>query len=673
LTPHPPPPYARTGLDRWTSAVPLRLALPPGDPSSWTCLYTLLGPEACIATQGHRELVSLDGLRALLHAAGRDDDGVRARAALLTVPIPRTDPDPVAQLAALVKRAVRTEEGAGILDLLQVRPDLGERLESDLLRLAEAPMPRALRRAAIRGLGTLVVERGSARWTRIATVLARWDGALDGERLLAMVRLGAMPDELPMGELAPLHGWIPGMDAAAGRRLLEELDGLDEPLAEIVRAALAMVPGAAAALAELVVARVAEVPDEGQWLPVFTAAGEDVVDLLLEQLEDSAGSEDWKARMGGVMALGALSELPERGIRVLRDALLDDDSDVRREASLALRRHGQPVAIDSWTDHYDFGRRVGPHHPWGAAFVGGPVALDLVALLVRREGGGLLTAACLALAFHHPEMSARALDELAMDRGFDVPMAVRVGAAAAVMTTGTVPRDPVLHALLLGGEHQHVRATIPVEDASGTPEALATVAARDGDWLVRHRALELIGRHGLAERYGSLLDVLVASDPDSDVRALAARLRAPGFRPVDAGQRLARLVSATRVDSGTRVEALEALAEEGAPFVEGLAEALYRTEDRAVCVLAGRILGAGAAPEQAMDRVAMATIDLRHPGWIRREAAAALLGSLDRASLPSETVEELVETLLAASSSDPDMDVRRMARWAADTLGEGGT
>ncbi len=691
-SPPPGPAYTETGLDDWLRAVPLTIPCPPSSPSTWTCLFQLLGARACFARDGSRHHVSDDALRGLLEAAGRPTFANESRPLLLVTPIgggvdPDDPDDPLELLCRLVRRAAMTPRGPDVLTLLQFRHDVVQRLRGMLVQLAGSSHPLALRRAAIDALGVGRWSRESEEWTEVVSALARWDGELDAERLCAMVRLGALPDELPMGELAELHGWIPDLDRDAGRGLVGRYDTLPPALQRVLREVLAVVPGAAGSVVAELAGVLAQIPDELGWLPVFAAAGSSVEDILVDAL-DTEGTDPlgWKTRMGAAMALGVLEELGDRAHARLRTARGDDDSDVRRESALALRRHGIDTPLDAWTDAYGFAQRVGARHPWGAAFVGGPVPLDLVALLARREGGLLLSEAALVFAFAHPEPSGPVLEALAADRGFDVPLPARVMAAAGVLATGKPPQNPALHALLLGavgtgssgGDGAAFRrattssADQPVRDetngAPPLPESLATLAARDGDWQVRLQALALLGHLGAAPRFDALLSVLEVGDPDADVRALAARLRAPRFRDETIATLLGDLVAAPRHDTAARVRALHGILEREEALAERLATVFFATDDRELAVLSGRILGGLATARSAADRLSTGTRALRHPSWIRREAAGALLGALDPTLVDEAMLEELVETLDARSTTDDDTDVQRMAKSAADAL-----
>ena len=60
----------------------------------------------------------------------------------------------------------------------------------------------------------------------------------------------------------------------------------------------------------------------------------------------------------------------------------------------------------------------------------------LVALLARRDGSEVLARACFALAFAHPEASAPALEALARDHGYDVPLELPFAGATSSIQPG---------------------------------------------------------------------------------------------------------------------------------------------------------------------------------------------------------------------------------------------
>ncbi|MCB9679169.1 MAG: HEAT repeat domain-containing protein [Alphaproteobacteria bacterium] len=637
------PHYTKTGLDAYLAAVPLPLPLPPGDPSSWTCLYTLIGPGVALHRESYIEAAPKALLRDLLELAGRPCGADEARELLLVTPIPG-DTD----LVRLLTRAMRDRQEGEAARLLGLLGDPAA-VPALLDRMADAHP--SLREECARALGRLGAGRD---------VLAQWDGDIDAARLLALVEQGVVPDELPAGELEPLASWLPGLDAAAGRTVLEAIDELGEPLSLVVPTVLARHPAVAAELAEPLAEHLARACDHAVWAEAIAAAGEEIVDLVLEGM----ASEDWRTRMGAAIALGTLEESGERGMDALRKALTDDDSDVRREASLALGLRGGPMKIEIWSDAYGFLDRA-KGHPWGAALRGGPVPLDLFAMLSRRDSSEILARTCLALAFAHPEMAAPALEALARDPGFDVPLDARQAAAAGLLAAGVPPDGaPGLHRLLLRG----IGATPSGAIDGLTPEDLAGLAARDGDWQVRYAALAFLDRTGHAARYDGLLAMLAEVDTDSDVRERASSMRTPKYRPQGVARSVARLVVSSRIDDDQRARALEEVASLDASLGEALAVALLEHTNRAVAVLAGRIAGRSAKGADVEPRLKAALGQLRAYDWIRREAAAALLGSLDPNVLDEALFEELVEQLEAAGSEDDDSDVQRMATWAAGEL-----
>jgi len=637
------PHYTRSGLDTYRAAVPLPLPLPPGAPSGWSCLYSLIGPAMLYRSEGYQELVPDGLLGVLLELLGRPCAADESRGLRLVTPIPGG-----LDLQGLLVRALRGREGAEAARLLGYLGD--KRAVEGLARV----LPGAdwnLHEEALRALGRLGAEPG---------VIGPWDGQHDPTRLLAHVQAGRIPEELPTGELDPLSEWMGSFDPAAGRELLESADSLSDTLMAVVARVLALNPEVAVELAEPLVGVLERVPAEPEWIAAFAAAGEEAAELVVEGL----GSEEWRVRMGAAMVLGHL-ELGTQAERALRGALSDDDPDVRREAGLSLYSRGLVRDLVGWSAEYGFIERA-VNHPWGAALCGGEVPVELFAMLARRDGGELLGRVALTLAFAHPELAAPALEAIAVDPGFDVPIEARQAAAAGLLVTGVAPSGVgALHRLLLRG----VGGQMPTGPMEGLrSEDLAILAARDADWQVRLAALGQLQRCADASRYSALYAVLETSDSDSDVRARARSMCTGGFRAVGVGPTLGALVVSSRTDSEARARALAELAELDASLAGPLASALIDHTDRDLAVLAGRIAGQHGSAEQVVDRVRRGLGQLRMPDWIHREAACALLGSLDPSGLAEDLFEELVESVAAVSAEDSDSDVRELASWAVTEL-----
>jgi HEAT repeat protein len=644
------PGFTRTGLHAWMERVPLPLAVPPGPPSTWTCLLELLGTRLALATDGYGTPRLTDEiLRHLLDRLGQGTPGQLPRALLLVLPVPPLR-GPLIDLLRPALSGSLSHEGPRALAAF------GDRAAVPWLEelLAASEMPGS---SVIDALGHLHGGREG---------LARWDGSCDAERLRALVRQGVFPATLPSGSLDPLAPVFPSLDPDALRDALESLDSLEGAAVDAVGLLLARQPALAASLADVLPAEVHRAVEHPSWGAALTAAaghpdGEEALDGLIEQL----AADDWRHRMGAVIALGGLPTAEVRVLDALRARLGDDDPDVRREVGVALNRLGQSAPIESWTERYGFLERA-EVHPWGAALCGGPVPLSLFAMLSRRDGADVLARAVLVLASAHPELAVPSLEAFATDGSFEIPLVARQAAAAGLLLAGVAPSDrPDVHRVLLrdvadGG----VSGPIAGLSESG----LVALVARDGDWQVRHAALGLLGRSGAAAKHDPLLAMLADWESDDDVRRRANELRGPRWRATGVGPGLAAIVVGSRVDSQARARGLQEIERDAPELVGALAVALLDHPDREMAVLAARIAGRTAG-EAIGERVAWALQHLRAHDWIRREAAAALLGSLEPSVLEAALREELIEVLEAASTDDDDRDVQRMAGWAAGRLG----
>ncbi|MCA9566497.1 MAG: HEAT repeat domain-containing protein [Myxococcales bacterium] len=612
----------------WFDAVPLNVPLPDGP---WTTLLQELGFEAAFGESAFPDELLTD----LLVSAGRPVMSDESRLLRWVTPIP-SGPTPTERLVDCLSRG----------SAVPAARELGLRGDAD----AVGPL-RML-------LGTVRPWMRGSIWVALARLgvagegVREWEPDAVEEQLLARLLLGEVLDEVPASLPDAFGAWLEA-PTAAGLTALLECTSSGSVLSEAVALLARVFP---ATLDESLVEVTSRATEEPAWLETLLAAGDDVLEELVEVL----GAPDWRARMGAAIVLGSRPELPEVAVETLRAALADDDSDVRREAALALHRHDASVPLAEWTSMHGYPTRVAAVVP---GFSGPPVSGLAFGALLQSWHGQLGARLVLGLALEDPALHAPLFDRIAKDPTRDQPIEVRRAAAAASLLGGVVPTAmPELLRVLLRGEGE-----APASTRGLRLEALLALAARDADWEVRVAALRLAARCGGLEAHVPLLQILAESDSDGTVREIAAGLLPARFRSETPGDLLASSIVRDPADAESRSRALGRLAEVAPERTRGLAEALSSSDDRDLALMGSRLLGRFAA-EAAPDLARRGLAGLKSESWVRREAAAALLGNLPAAGLGADLAEELAEVLEVVGTDDDDADVRRMAAWAAVTL-----
>lgn len=488
-----------------------------------------------------------------------------------------------------------------------------------------------------------------------ALVAARASSHLAAPARLALARLGRRGPPCA-------HGEVELLVAALGQGDLPAASGLPEGLVAAVDRGAAGVPGLIEALdvlgplgREAVARLLAEDTRRGvlgahldallPWVaeePVFALT---LVSVDPQALGERLSAPDWRVRMGAAIVLARHPSGAEAS-GALRRAIRDDDVDVRREASVASVQLGLSERLE------EIGGSIGGFERLVEALQGleGPGLPAVVGRLVHEPVAGLTEQVLLSLARREPSRWASVFEAVYEDRARDQPLSVRrAGAAASVLGGGRV-RQPLLRRLLLSG------ADGPVPEEV---DELWVVALTDADAAVRLAALQLAGRTGPVHASPFLMRML--RDVDADVRAEAERLSGPRWAPSD--QLLADVL--VRCPGEERASALQRLHVADAPLATGLAEGLLGSGDRGLALAAARIVGASG--QQAGERAQWALAELSVGSWIRREAAAVLLGSLSAEGLSMALLDEVLEGLEVALEDD-DEDVVRAARWARAQL-----
>lgn len=618
--------------EAWFRTVPLGIPLPPTD-RPWTSLLEVFGLEAVFGPARFSEALLDD----LLRSVGREVQPDEHLLLRWTTPVP-AGPSP-------------TERLLGCL----TRPSVFEAVEV-LGRLGEDEAVEPLRSL----LGQVRPGRRGPIWVALARLgipgegLLDWDQETVADQLLARVLLGDPVEEVPPGLPEALERWL---ETRAAEDLPAVLADLEAPFDEVVGLLSRRMPDG-----ELL-SHLPEVACLAVRLPVWAerlGASAGLEAPLLELLDDARG----QVRSAAAQLLGELPSLGTEAIVGLQEAATEGEPDVRREATLALARHGADVELAEWTEGAGYPARVAAVAP---GLTGPPVTAPAFLVLHLPAQPELCSRLLFSLALEDPGLHAALFEAIAVDAARDQPLPYRQAAAAASLLAGVPPtRLPELFRVLLRSEGGAVASPTGCRQ-----EALLALAARDADWEVRLNALVLAAVAGPLDAQRPLLEILASSDTDPSVRAQAEALLSPAFRADDLGTLLRDSLVQDPRDEHGRARALTRLAEVDPERARLVATAFRGFFDRRLVVVGSRVLGRLTPPEEAGPVARRTLAELTHPSWVRREAGAALLGSLPVGGLGEALTDELAEALEVLASDDEDDDVRRAAAWAALQLRRG--
>lgn len=713
------PGYTHVGLDGWQAAVGLKLPLPPTEPSTWTCLLCAFGPGVFYETgdNGSGDLDDAAFLRALVTAAGRPVRSEEQPQLLLVTPLPgETDwVDVLTQVSAHSSFQVR--QSAAL-----VFGHLGDPRAIPVLERLSADRDNDVRRAAAEALGRLGHKALIGAWlraepdsdesvdlarveaivrteawseARAALALADADAgtAVDAEaeeddeeseeedeeddedddeeeatpRTLLRVILAAEADD----DLAPLTSYLSG-----------EHDDLDRVALRFVLAS----PGRAPGVLDALLAKLDRGEDDSTaelLCEALALTGEEGLEGVADRLE----SDDWVTRMLAARVFSWVS--PEAGapyVARLEARLSDNDQDVVRAVALALlwlgAGQGRPETALSnilYGGNAALRRmlRVSERVP-GLKIVAPllekvrPSEEFLALLLQRTYDDELVCRAAVVAGLVDPALAAPALEAISRDEPRDIRTDIRRAAAAGLFLTGVTPvKVPLVQRILLA--HQGDVDVTPggsVELLQGREAELVVLALEDGDGPVRLDAVGLLGRLGpeIVARYRALFAHVGRTDPEADVRTRASELAEAPWGPRQSDLAILFAAVGEVHDDDARAAALWRLHGARPALAARFAAVFVEGDSRPLAQAGAEMLGARAAGPEAEALARSALGRLEADGWIARELACALLGSIRRDEIPPGLLEEVVEGLKGRGEDDDD-DVKQAAARALTRLG----
>ncbi|MBN2800777.1 MAG: HEAT repeat domain-containing protein [Deltaproteobacteria bacterium] len=679
----PLPQFTAIGLGDYLANTPIAMALPPGPPSEWTTLLHLLGLSALRArSDSDQEVFSDDVVRAMARKAGRAVLPDEQPVLLLVSPIPAST-----RLSDLVRPLLSDSSWSVRSKAALVLGAIGDVAQVKVLIRALSDDDNDVRRCAAEALGRL----GSPE--AIPALAAKgWgdsDSAVDAARVRALARLddwALAAEHLAEDEDESAFLAVQAILEAEAQGSLGPVLDLLEDAEEAMRLALTEYvisrPERAATEGETLARRALDAGMDNVTLARLAGAGgAEAGEVLLEQL----ASGGWSERMYAAIALGYTGS--QEVVEALKEALVDDDSDVRREAALALLRLGHPgpsaaILAKETSTSYDYPARAtelsGQSPSLRAlALATGRAPVDervLLAIGDKKLDDDSRGIACLLAALHFPREGQGLLEAVARDDSRDVPLKVRRHAAAGLLLTGTPPRAlGALHRVLLC--HEGEVSGYPkgsVTPLYGHEGALAFLAGKDGDWPVRLDALRLLSAVGAAEDYVELLQHISRFDPDSDCRAQARSLLPITWAQRDLSDVLAQALFPTKQEDAEKTAAMQELAQLRPDLVLPLAERQLLSEERDAARASAKLIASLPADEAIAALLRERALPaLADSSWITREAAAELLGMVDLAKLDEELHELAVEALRERQEEDDDSDVREAAEAALKALGGG--
>ena len=685
--PLPPARWTRESFAAYSAAVPMRLPLPPGEPSDWTCLLRELGPAALHLRddRGSTELLSSELLEALLKALGRPVSRGEQRWLLLVTPIPKTPTVDEALVQLLTHETYSVRQCAAIwLGRRRAPGALGA------LRSRQRDSDNDARRGVAEGLGRLG-ERAA-----VPDLCRTWgdpDESVDVARVEALVRLDDWANTGALVEREEEHGepWrlacalrSVALGEAEAEVLTPFLSSSSSALASCTGKFLRTKPELANELVPNLADLVRELSDLTESVGVaqsLGAAGEEGVEELLDLLKSS----DWRVRLSAAQGLSAAPRLPGV-IDSLRAYLRDDDSDVRREVALSLVVLGETSALqhlelETFSNGGLFVNRLLDYSAAGVEFGMLGQALGLaratpdVCLTMMVEDGDPTTVALgmLVAALAAPELALPTLQRVALGRvGANIVETRRAAAAAVLLSGGVPPMGGVVHRLLLAHEGS-ISSSGSGVGAEVLPHVggLAAAAARDPSWEVRLEALRALRTLGQAALpYLDLIALIAVSDEDADCRRMAAEFSEPHWVSLGEAEALSLVLAPNPVDTGgSQALGLQKLLALKSNLAAPVARrVLEKTNARGVIRAAARAVGASATPETARGLVAERLGWLDSEGWIQREAACDFLGALPVGVLDEGLLDELLEALTVRSTGDDDQDVQAAATAAIFAL-----
>lgn len=655
---------------RWEVAAGLSLGpLPEGA----TCLAALLDPGLLLtAGPGGGARVGVDGLAALVRAAGRPVHADMSQALLLSLPLGvagrsellqrALDPGPDWSRSQVLAVVARHGEEAHVPGVLRALQDVGD---------AEA------REMAWRALGQIGGEAAVR-----ALTLHPWDAYqdVDGARLEAVARAGAID---------ALEAALPGLSAGPARdvaaRLLEARAGRGDlapllasaPWAGAAVAWAEVAPPVAEALGPHLAGALVEASDDA--LPALiravSASGDAARPALTDALANGVGSDS--------LVLG-LAALPSPDPALLGRFLHHEDPRVRTAAALGLARRGARVPalaaalrgdVLAGTGWWEAVARLGDGVPLlrglRACFGLEPVHDDLTLLVADPiVAPSIRAVAAVLLGVHRPALCGPLLDRLSR---VDAPgeRDVRAACAAGTLLAGHAPAPPgILARLLLQGDAPSAGGEGELRTHAG---GLAVAASLDPDPGVRRAALGLLGTlpSVVVQEHAALLAIPATRDDHPQVRDLAWALLPDTWRLPGHGDALADALVPAVDDVSPRVSALRRLERARSPLAARIALSwLASGVSGASGVEAARIVGAHAEGDRVDDVISAGVGALGREDPEARLAGCTLLGAIPRARWPVDVLEEVVEVLGALARHDGWDEVRRSAGAALVALGE---
>lgn len=680
----PTPRFARTGIHAWRTATTIPLAMPPVAYERWTSLFNLLGPRLLLSSdfQGSYDLIDDEFLKSLHRELGVGPMRGAHRALLLTAPV-SLDRSFVKSLRRLLRG-----DGYGVRQRAAlVLGHLGiTEAYDDLVRQLRDPDNDA-RRGATEALGLLGDPRA-------ALVLAKFpwdenDDTVNAARFDAIDRLDAwseVADALDHGTETASDRFALAAQAAVAEgetsELLELLAGSDTTWIRGAATIFSRRPHLVPESIDGIIAALKESQaDEISKLNLAQAIGQ-CGESMIEHLGELMTSDNWEHKALACMAAACSPEI----VAGLQDELIarldpNEDSDVRREAALALLAAGvdSPLALvqvpSFMTRRYQcLARASDVTAPGmeavamlaGVAEPGFAIVPFLGSTSTRGDQADLLA---LLLALAEPELAGPLLASVARNESQSFGGDLRRYAAAGCLLTDHAPEHlGIQHRLLLAqGDREQVDLTLD-EQPDGRAGALVSILCRDSELsLVALRTLRTLGNEALRP-FRDVLAVERRRNDREDIREELAGLLGTVEDAPSGGSALAEIL-APAISGSDPTSAFLRLQETAPAVALMLAREMVFRDNRTLARVTVDALTEKLDEALATDLLRRARSCFGAGEWVIRETACEVVGRIPMEFWPEGALDEVDEILRERVKSDDDNDVKNAARAALARLG----